>query len=196
MTIEELIKLSESQDVFDVSLGFSSLNSNYDVSEEFKEYLYKELCFDGFKSCVRLGGMGQGDFVSYSSIVLWKKGKNQYPKGGLSYVKSCSVYFSHVAPIAIIVFGETVYTKKSTIAVDIGFQKDTVVKGSTNPHIGWEPLLTSLKDKLELIKIKVFDFNELSRNTVSSFDYISGLELEPPKNLLGALYHGGIDYDY
>lgn len=196
MTIDELIKFTESHDVFDVNLGISSLNSNYDVSEDFKMVLRKQFCFGGFKKCIRLGGMGQGDFISYSSIVFWKQGKNQYPKGSISYVQSCSVYFSHLVPVAIVVFGETIYKRKSTIASDIGFQKETVVEGSSVPHSGWEEFFSTLKTELESNKIQVLDFNELSNNYVSSFTYISGLELDPPKNLLCALFHGGIDYDY
>ncbi len=198
--IKKTVELPESERSFP---GFLCLDNEYTVNSKFEEYI-NSLEAEGFLTDCFIGGVGQGDFYSHSAIIFWKKGKNHYNKGGFSYVKTCTIYFSHIAPIAIINYSESKWSKaqrrrrgkKVASISSLGYEGDNNISISGLIHDGWEKFDTEIRKQLALPNLWICEKSMLEAIKISKFEYFPGLELKQPSNLMAALFHSGIDWEY
>lgn len=187
--------IEESKDGYKCK-GIDQVMIDYDPSSEFEDFINHDLSFKGYRKNVKFGGYGQGDFFSYSSITFWLKGKNQYTQGGISVVKSCCIYISHLAPIVIFNYATTQWLNKSTCAPDLGWEGENIPLESEEPYSGWEIFDQELKERLALHGFKVINKKVLLQAGIENTELVYDLDFDISPNMLNALFYSGIDYSY
>ena len=124
-------------------IGIGCFNRNYEISQVFRQFLTDQLVAEGYRSDYDFAGCPQGMYWSYSAKVFWPRDKQTYQKQGFCPVPSCTVYISAIAPVAILLYGESVGGKGTYISTrrrgklarlkGIGWEGDFTLNGSPLP---------------------------------------------------------------
>lgn len=196
MEIEEL-KTLVNNDEFSSKKGFiNHFVGSYEPSKKLVDFYENALNIDGFRKQIFYGGYGQGDFWSYSSLVYWKSPRDVVNRKGTAYIKSCCLFLSYLAPVAIISYGDVIWNRRKVLIPEIGFEKKCEISGNHNPHNGWETLDITLREKLKEVNIEVYEHELLSEIDFNGTTLLDGLDFELSGDLLSSLFYSGRDWDY
>ena len=201
-SIEEIISIVTGEKP---CVEMSCFDECYDLSQQFQQFLNNGLVVEGYRSDYCFAGCPQGIYESYSAKIFWQQGNPTYQKKGRCCIPTSTIYISAIAPIAIVIYRDSIFGKGSYLSTGrrgrvavmegIGWEGDYTIDSISPTQIWWE-FEEQIKQILATNNIKVVSPEVLKHHQIEKFAYFPGLELESPQNLLEALFHGGINYDY
>jgi hypothetical protein len=145
------------------------------------------------------GGILQGYIRSFSRISFWTGNKPDGQDGGFATVRGLTAFVSHIAPVCFWVEGPLRWAREPNNRHSVGLPASinlpephslallskarTILATATNN----DNLLTLPREELLITA---------GQAAMDRFEYVEGVELPTPSNVLGMLFYEGIDYEY